>query len=346
MATTTHTTLTSALALLAFVLGGCATTSGPARRTPTTPTPIASAPRERVRILALNAAMLPGPFGTDNAERIDRITDRILTEPGPDVVVLMEVFDEGARDVLTRRLATSHPWMVRHAGARGALREDSGLFVASRIPFVGGRSPRTEFRSYRTRGPWHVSDHWCDRGALGVELDLGRARSLCLLATHLQADYTHAGQYRHIRDRQVRELQAFARTFVASVPAGRSATTLLVGDLNIVGEEGPTLAPTAEYLQLGESLLATADLFRHTHPQDAGFTWNHDPEAPGADERMPQQRLDYALALDALLPPARRLRTVARADVVTFAPGLTDHRALAVEMSMNPFPLPDPMGGL
>jgi endonuclease/exonuclease/phosphatase family metal-dependent hydrolase len=329
-----------------LALAGCAAVKGPAFVEPARlPAPSAQlAQPDRLRIVALNVGLLPGPLGHDNVRRARRICDHLLTQPGPDVIVLVEVFDETAREIITRCVHSTHPWIIRHAGGNGILREDSGILVASRYPLIRRGASPSRFAAFRARGPVTTSDYWCAKGVLGTEVDLGGGRSLCLFAAHLQADYERVGQYAGVRGRQLAELRQFAQTFIREVPRGRRTTALLVGDLNVVGEAPVSdgtwrslgLRRTEEYERLADVLLDPSDLFRAQHPDEPGYTWNHDPHAPGADPAMGPQRLDYALCLDGMTPAPRRLPlSTAAVDTVTLAPGLSDHRGLAIELVLE-----------
>lgn len=322
------------LALLAL-LAGCANVAGPARQVPAS-RPVGAAAGQTLRVVALNAGMLPGPFGTDNLRRAERICDHVLAEPGPDVIVLVEVFDEPARARFTRRLERTHPWIVRHAGGGRRLGEDSGLFVASRVPFLtaGPRTPA--FEAFAARGPLTEADAWAAKGVLGLHLDGGPGGAgLCLFCTHLMADYRGPGQYAAVRERQLRQLARFAHRFLARGAPGPRAPALLVGDLNLPAEApgADARAPSPEYARLARLLGGPVDLFRLSHPDAAGHTWNLDPKAPGADPAQPAQRLDYALLLGpgpgACAPLGLGGSAVA---TVPLPPGTSDHCALAVEV--------------
>ncbi|MDJ0973683.1 MAG: endonuclease/exonuclease/phosphatase family protein [Planctomycetota bacterium] len=333
--------------LAAFLLAGCASTGRVAVAGPAVPTdddPLTApdaAPQgaTRVRLLTLNVAMLPGPLGRNNVARAERIATRLVATPAPDVIVLLEVFDEPARRVFARRLAPTHPWIVSKAQVRGGLREDSGLFLASRLPIVERGLPRAAFHPFRARGPATEADYWVAKGVLGVELRAGPAQSLCLLAAHLQADDRRIGEHAAVRARQLAEVDRFARTFVAGVPSSRRRSVLLVGDLNVRGEAGAAgaLRPTPEYRALLARLGHPRDLFREQHPSLPGHTWNIDPLAPGASSRQPAQRLDYAFTW-----PARLTGGVAAAvhstaiRTVALGGGLTDHAGLALDARLGP----------
>lgn len=300
--------------------------------------------RESLSVLSLNPGMLPGPLGSNNVERAERICDRLTSTQPADVIVLLEVFDERARGVFVRRLRDRWPWIVRRSGGGSFLPEDSGILLASRLPIIADEAPRIAFQSFRAKGPFTRADYWSAKGVLGAEIDLGDGQSLCILATHLMADYEVIGQYEHVRRRQLVEVMEFGRRFVAGVPASRRTSVLLVGDLNVPAERvlpasgglAARLVPTPEYQRLMEVLLRPTDLYRATHANDAGWTWNHDPHAPGADPALGPQRLDYGFHIAGLVPEHRAAeRPFVKTSLVSQAPGVADHRGLLLEMVLR-----------
>lgn len=332
-----------AVLVAALVVAGCASVGRVALDVPRAREVARSAvARDDVRIVSLNCAMLPWPLAPRNVERAGRIADALLARPLPDVVVLVEVFDEAARRVFAERLRATHPWIASRGGDGNPLREDSGLFLASRLPMVGGAAPRVEFAPFREAGPISRADRLAAKGVLGAELDLGADESLCVLATHLMADHEILGQYASVRARQVREVKAFADGFVAAVAPGRRRSAILVGDLNVraeepaPGAEPAALRPTAEYAGLLALLGGPRDLFRAARPFDAGLTWNLDPRGPGADPTQPAQRLDYALALPVAGAADDPASGPIDAETLALDPGLSDHRALAVAVPVRP----------
>jgi len=312
------------------------------------PAQVASRPAPRVSaeslsVLWQNVGMPPGPFGSNNVERAERICDRLTSYEPADVIVLLEVFDEAARAVFIRRLSDRWPWIVRRSGGGSFLPEDSGILLASRLPIVVDRTPRIAFQSFRAKGPMTRADHWAAKGVLGVEVDLGARRSLCLLATHLMADYEVLGQYEQVRRRQLQEVVEFGRQFVAGVRASRRSSVLLVGDLNVPAEKvvpasgayATRRVPTAEYQHMLEVLQRPTDLYRVSH-DDAGWTWNHDPQAPGADPALGPQRLDYGFVLTDLVPRARRSALAhVETSLLNHPQGIADHRGLQTHMAFR-----------
>jgi len=305
-------------------------------------------------VVEQNVGCLPAPFGSHCVERVERVVRRLLARRDVDVIVLVELYDEGARAHAVSRLKDAYPWIVSRAGGGSFLPEDSGILVASRLPIVERGRPRIAFRPFRTRGPMTRSDFWAAKGVLGVELRLDEERTLCLLATHLMADYEVVGQYEHVRRSQLAEVVTFAREFCRDVPGGCCTSTVLVGDLNVPAErvvpEGRGIAtrlePTAEYERMLELLLHPTDLYRASHPRGPGWTWNHDPFAPGADPVLPRMRLDYAFHLTGLAAHARPAHlSLADCALVTHEQGIADHRGLAFGLRTDAAPAPLPRSG-
>ena len=107
--------------------------------------------RASFRAYSRNAGMLPGWLGDGERarDRAERICDEIL-ELLPDVVCLQEVFDEGIREIFSKRLAVLYPHRLTKGDGGFILKEDSGLFIASRYPFL----PASEFfEPFTSTGP-------------------------------------------------------------------------------------------------------------------------------------------------------------------------------------------------
>lgn len=254
---------------------------------------------DRIRIFSRNVKMLPGLIGggAHDLERARRLCDRIRAL-APHVVVLQEVFDEDVRRVFSRRLRDMYPYRVERCGIGAALREDSGLFLAARLPVL----ERSEvFESFIVRDPL-LDERIASKGILGVWLDLaayGEDLVLGVFTTHLHADHGEPGRYAVVRRAQLAQARRVIERSVARIGRNRKASVLLLGDLNVVGEaaSGDTtrLVPTEEYESVLRLLTGAEDVVRRWDPRRAFYTW--DPASnPLIEERGARQRLDHAFA--------------------------------------------------
>ncbi|MAQ16575.1 MAG: hypothetical protein CMN30_17500 [Sandaracinus sp.] len=309
-----------------------------------------------LRVLTYNVKFLPGhvklgvppkgqPWGfwetgdqaTGDEVRARAILAAVLTG-GWDVICLQEVFEESLRCLLADGLRAAGYHLVEKASDHDLLQEDSGLFVASRLPVIFHR-----FAEYAAK---EGSDALADKGVLGLCLETPRAwraepHQLYLFATHLQAvgDET--------RRKQLRQLQRFIRAMLDPVRA-KGVSALLVGDMNVRAEEICSgcrgLTTTGEYRAMMSILDQPRDLFREHLAQDPGHTWDGEGNArmirPNDRRSM---RIDYAFAFDfvpehdlhAEVSELRTLRCTA-ASVEAFRAGpicLSDHYGVSVTLT-------------
>ncbi len=80
--------------------------------------------------------------------------------------------------------------------------------------------------------------------------------------THLQSERSNA----HIRSKQFWQIRRFINRIGKSVADPSSLAMVLVGDLNVIGED-------AEYHTMIESLGYPEDLHLRCNPDDPGYTW-------------------------------------------------------------------------
>lgn len=188
------------------------------------------------RAYSRNVAMLPGMFGDRkrDPDRAERICDEILGML-PDVVCLQEVFDEGIREIFSRRLAGLYPHRLTKGDGGFILKEDSGLFIASRYPFL----PASEFfEPFKSTGPITTADAWAAKGILGAWLDLSALEpgvALGVFTTHLQADYGYSGEHADVRTRQLEQMRGVIDSNLIQVGRRYKTAVLLTGDLNVPG---------------------------------------------------------------------------------------------------------------
>ncbi len=264
---------------------------------------------DALHVLTWNVKMLPTlaklvispvgePRGWWEAHLTDEARARLIVEavrthqPAYDIVCFQEVFDEGIRKVLADGLGAGFH-LVKRAGDDD-LDDDSGLFVASRLPIVWYR-----FEEYHASAG---SDAFSDKGVLGLCLDPSTrfpgVPAIYWFTTHMQSDVSAAPTRLH----QMRQLRRFIADMLRPVEATEEVLALLCGDFNVIGEsrtlDGDHLAPTAEYQALVSHLGHPRDLFRTAHPAEPGVTWDglHNAMTPANDRT--EQRIDYLFAFD------------------------------------------------
>jgi endonuclease/exonuclease/phosphatase family metal-dependent hydrolase len=266
------------------------------------------------------------------------IAQRILDSPEEiDVVCLNEVFDEPARNVLSDLLSTRFPHQVvkadtfhtrirrgsvladiaeavwdvtigtveEFAGIAALKLEDSGLFLASRFPFVtvpvapsvfGGRLPVVRFQMYEDASD---NDKFAAKGVLYARLQSpGGERHV--FVSHTQADSERAEENAGDRRKQMEAVGRFIERQVGGPPFAEEV--FFLGDLNIVGHaENVVTTPPPEWARLfarptgvlSEHLVDLWGRFQCPGPvgqrSDPGFT------ADAVYEPV-RQRLDYVFA--------------------------------------------------
>ncbi|MBX3252117.1 MAG: endonuclease/exonuclease/phosphatase family protein [Myxococcales bacterium] len=286
--------------------------------------------------------------------RASAIADRLATSRW-DLIALQEVFDTRARQLIAARLedAGFEVFVPPHREKRG----HHGLLLASRHPI--GRASFESFR--RARFPDSISS----KGMSATEIEALGVRLLVINA-HLQSEAIHAD----VRRAQLAQMHRFVATHLAA--SSRPTALLVLGDLNVVGEERPDapaprlgaalpLRRTDEHRDLIALLGGPRDLFRERDAR-AGFTWDG-LGAPDGDERglrrnllipwddKDQQRLDYALAFDTFrarraTAPTHEERPLARLDCaeVSVEPFPFERARRARETSLQHLPLSDHYG--
>ncbi|MCA9620238.1 MAG: endonuclease/exonuclease/phosphatase family protein [Myxococcales bacterium] len=284
-----------------------------------------------LKVLSYNVKMLPGIFGRgdDDLSRADRIATQLLARDD-DVVALQEVFDETVRARLVARLGAAFPHRIDKSGD-GLFDEDSGLMLLSRHAFAG----EPLFFEWDQSGPLWTSDRWADKGVQLARLQLPGDFELVVGNVHLQADY-EPRKYAHVRAAQIEQLAGPVGRTLAPTRRPHSVAALVVGDFNVDGGSD-------EHRAMLSTLRGARDLWACAHPDDPGYTV--DPEVNTMAERSdPRQRLDLAIAFDALAaerlggsPPLARLEA-RQLQVLRLAEegrSLSDHDALAVHVEIG-----------
>jgi len=240
-----------------------------------------------IRVLTYNVKMLPGPGGSKRGRDIAAAI--LAANPRFDIVCLQEVFDEDIREILVKRLKPKFRHMIAKSSDNDFLQEDSGLFFASRYPIDACR-----FEEFHDAQPW-TFDYMADKGVQGVRLRLPasfKGLKLLVFNTHLQS--TEA--YHEVRARQLMQISRFLQKAVLVTQA--KAAVILVGDMNVIGENPGGEIPTEEYRRMISLLGYPRDLFREMQPDEPGYTWDGPANKmiPRDDEE--QLRLDYVFAFD------------------------------------------------
>jgi hypothetical protein len=233
----------------------------------------------RLRSWSMEAIDRKDPFFAEDAEKRARaIAKRILSSPFDyDIVALNEVFDEDAREILSKELDSKYPHQVVKADVNnvgsqvfGAVLmlptsimlaayglsilvntkfEDSGLMLFSRFPFdripkpseTGSNVPDTVPNVHFL--PYTLTEHdegLASKGAVLARL-LVDGRRCDVIISHTQATYPTDDDYAEIRTSQFREVQQLIKA-VIGLPLPPDNELLFMGDLNIEGTFPPAAA--------------------------------------------------------------------------------------------------------
>jgi endonuclease/exonuclease/phosphatase family metal-dependent hydrolase len=292
---------TGLLLIAGLVLGFLAVPAGVAHAFPD---------RDTYRVITYNTQLRGGiiddqAYGIRNDTRATAIADRILageTGDGPyDVVVLNEVFDEMARDILVNKLKRAFPHYVSKLD-RPLIPDDSGLMLFSRYPIEPVPNSGAECFETDASGNCRVAFHNYDashglaeafaaKGIGFVKINNPRSdQAGHVYFTHMQAE--DDPDSKAARAAQVAEALTFINSWSG---ASSGADVIVAGDLNIPGG-------TIEHMQLvlGPQGFASLGLFdtwfRHMPATDPGRTFDRDRNnIAGAGGGTGGQRLDYVL---------------------------------------------------
>jgi endonuclease/exonuclease/phosphatase family metal-dependent hydrolase len=253
--------------------------------------------RKKVRVLSLNVKMLPGPFGEQWKD--ERRAKAIASQLGDyDIVCLQEVFDEEVRDIFTKAAKAGGYKSIVSTLHDDWLHEDSGLFFASKLPI--GRNGRAYGYEEFKDTAFLSSDSLADKGIFYARMDLGSGKSLVVFHTHMQAD-EGPGDNKGVRAKQFEQIRRFMVRGLQKERRLKKTAAIFLGDFNVIAEAGGKKNrighPTAEYREAIARLMDPVDLFRETHPNSPGYTWDGpgNPRTGRNDDDL--QRLDYLLAM-------------------------------------------------
>ncbi len=251
---------------------------------------------------------------------------RRIVEGGYDLIVLNEIFEEGARRDIVARLASHFPYYVEYLGSSKPFRQDSGLMLFSRLPFEplprptrlqttgarasvdGGNTAWTEVAFLEFDACADV-DCLAGKGVGYVRVQLG-GRPLNVFFTHMQASYRRDDVRERlrkirVRGRQLAQVSRLIRAVLGQRRAG-SENVVVLGDFNVEGRlelrrrarfrNGPDEWSHMLRVLREETGVELMDLWdRFVPPSDQGATF----PVPN-----PVNRFDYILlnAADPLMP--------------------------------------------
>lgn len=229
-------------------------------------------------------------------DRVTRLIERLCTGEW-DIVCLQEVFQEGARKRLAEAFEAAGYELVARSSDNDLFHEDSGLFLASKLPIVWHR-----FEEFAASAG---SDGWSDKGVLCARIDASsrfgnRPHELYFFGAHLQSSNVHWP----VRQLQLLQIRRFIKACIGS-PKPNAAAAILAGDFNVAGEAqvlGSTdLAPTAAYRSMLELLDYPRDAYRRAHAAKPGVTRDASVNyTMTRDVETQVERIDYVFSFDAI----------------------------------------------
>lgn len=265
-----------------------------------------------LRILTFNTWLLRTPLGFDLAKDIDERFSRLpaaLAATDADVLCLQEVWSPWLRRTLAEQmLRRGFPFaagVVPDLRPRGwgPLRFSRGFFgnglmVLSRFPIVGTR-PSLDFRAY-TR----PDEIFVQKGAIGVEIEVGSGNRVLVCNSHLGAVSFSPGQGTYHKKHLQRRLHQSRELVSWLAGLGHALPVFLAVDLNVHtrawsrGEHSERLSREVALL-LGERLkkfsFAEASLeLRAHHPIPQWTFHSGNPYvASGFFGHLPNEVTDY-----------------------------------------------------
>lgn len=273
--------------------------------------------------------------------RAQKIIDKIILN-NYDIICLQEVFEESVKDLFEENLINAGYKVIVKATPYDFIKEDSGLFFASRFPFSNANR-KSAFRRFDNVS---FPDGMADKGLFGCVLDISDIaddRILYVFNTHLQSDRMEYG----IRIKQIRQIRKSINYYLLNQSASFNKTSiLLAGDMNVIGIPTQEGESNEEYKILIEGLGFPKDIFHDLYPDDRGYTWDYEFNSfirKNDPNDIDKQRLDYVFAFDKIpnLPGSTKSIKLKKiecnyARVVKFtdnnALDLSDHFGLEIEI--------------
>jgi len=187
-----------------------------------------------LKVLSWNIYMLPYiSLFNKNDQRAKKIAEK-LNDSDYQIIVFQEAFSSKCRTILAKKLSDNYPYHYGPANKNMLpFRTNSGLWIVSKIPLT----KLEEFQFSICKG----FDAVARKGAVLFDGEFNGAK-FQLLATHLQADDSHA-----LRDKQCTEIkeQLLNAFFSENIPQ------FICGDFNIDMDD------TLNYWQMLQTLDAT-----------------------------------------------------------------------------------------
>ncbi len=234
-----------------------------------------------LKLVSYNIKLLPWPFseGGDSARAV-RIAAAVRTY---DVICLQEVFRESTRDILTSALK-KEGFEIRPRYGGFCIKQDSGLFFASRAPIV-----EADWERFRAKGPITKGDYWSHKGVFAARIDVD-GTILTVVNTHLMSDPGEVGEFRGVRQKQLADIARVCRN------VARGAPVIIAGDFNVSAPggliDGSVPAFDGEY----EPMISTLGV-RDLLAEQPGYTWDGPRNAMIPEEDGDLLRLDYLLGM-------------------------------------------------
>jgi endonuclease/exonuclease/phosphatase family metal-dependent hydrolase len=217
----------------------------------------------------------PAPYlGTDRDGAIDEIV-RQIRGFAPDIVGLCEVFANGERELIRRRLKDIYPhWL--DGPDEDDLESDGGLLLLSRHPILESTT-----RIYRDCAG---ADCLANKGVIHVRVHPPTS------ATPFDVFLSHTQNIDEDGGREVLYKQISRINDLMASSADPNIPAFVLGDLNIPGE-------THDYDELIARLQQPVDLWIAQRPSVKGLTFTADNNFYEDDDDNPHEnlRLDYVL---------------------------------------------------
>jgi len=187
-----------------------------------------------LKFLSWNIYMLPYiSLFNNNDQRAKKIAEK-LNDSDYQIIVFQEAFSSKCRSILAKKLSDNYPYQYGPANKNMLpFRTNSGLWIVSKIPLT----KLEEFQFSICKG----FDAVARKGAVLFEGEFKGAK-FQLLATHLQADNSHALRYKQCAEIKEHLLNPFFREDIPQ---------FICGDFNIDMDD------TLNYWQMLQTLDAT-----------------------------------------------------------------------------------------
>ncbi len=176
---------------------------------------------DTLKILTWNIYMLPRQIMyTHQLQRADSIVKR-LHEQNPDIIILQEVFDQKAKNILVKGLQKNYPYYVG-PGYKRLFKLSSGVMVFSK--FEIDCEDMVHYKDCK------AVDCWAKKGGLFADIKLKNNQSIHIIGTHMQSK--KGWLYDQIRNKQLKLIKS-----LAEVNKQTDVPIIFAGDFNISPED-------------------------------------------------------------------------------------------------------------